>query len=136
MSFAEHPCFAALQQNGFVNIEFCFDSITNVGKISRVVSILAHFSPPGSDYSDPFQLSTILAVAEQLRGNGDSEGAECSRPAFVWVLRDMQLKMVRHLILKHENFRVSEYLIIPFRLFSWRRLKKLDPKSEMVRPGI
>ena len=37
------------------------------------------------------RLSTILAVAEQMLGNNISSGS--TKPAFLWVLRDMQLQM-------------------------------------------
>ena len=43
------------------------------------------------------RLSTILAVAEQMigcqPGGGSSSSSSSSKPAFLWVLRDMQLQM-------------------------------------------
>jgi len=40
------------------------------------------------------RLSTILAVAEQMLGVGaGNNSGGGSKPAFLWVLRDMQLQM-------------------------------------------
>ncbi len=75
------------------------------------------------------QLSTILAVAEQLRGNDSGGQTERMQPAFIWVLRDMQLKMVGSFWI------LARFLYFIWSQFStlwWCLMKKLDPKSEMV----
>ena len=56
-----------------------------------ISSVFLYQSKSTIDSSATDRLSTILAVAEQMLGQDDS--TIHSKPAFLWVLRDMQLKM-------------------------------------------